>query len=196
MRLNRLPSSSVRYSHNMRPLTVADVNPAILKVQYAVRGELAIKAEELREKLQDEKHDLPFKKVISSNIGNPQQKGLDQPFLTFTRQVRISSRRSCDIILNGVQVAALMEYPPLAELVKDKWPQDVLDRAKELQTDIGSIGAYSHSKGVPLIRKHVAKFIQGTRLSLPHTHENGNKFPMIRPAPDPQSDLTKSRLGS
>lgn len=93
MRLNRLPSSSVRYSHNMRPLTAADVNPAILKVQYAVRGELAIKAEELREKLQDEKHDLPFKKVISSNIGNPQQKGLDQPFLTFTRQVRISLHR-------------------------------------------------------------------------------------------------------
>ncbi len=179
MRLNRLPSSSVRYSHNMRPLTAADVNPAILKVQYAVRGELAIKAEELREKLQDEKHDLPFKKVISSNIGNPQQKGLDQPFLTFTRQV-----------------AALMEYPPLAELVKGKWPQDVLDRAKELQTDIGSIGAYSHSKGVPLIRKHVAKFIQGTHLFFPHAHENRNKVPNIRPAPDPQSDPTMSSLGS
>ena len=54
-----------------------------------------------------------------------------------------------------------MEYPPLAELVKGKWPQDVLDRAKELQEEIGSIGAYSHSKGVPLIRKSVAKFIEG-----------------------------------
>ena len=71
----------------MRTLTPEDLNPAILKVQYAVRGELAIKAEELREKLQGDKHELPFKKVISSNIGNPQQKGLDQPFLTFTRQV-------------------------------------------------------------------------------------------------------------
>ena len=55
-----------------------------------------------------------------------------------------------------------MEYPPLAELVKDKWPADVLERAKELQGEIGSIGAYSHSKGVPLIRKHVAQFIEGT----------------------------------
>ena len=54
-----------------------------------------------------------------------------------------------------------MEYPPLAEIVKDKWPQDVLDRAKELQEHIGSIGAYSHSKGVPFIRKSVAKFIEG-----------------------------------
>ena len=64
-----------------------------------------------------------------------------------------------------------MEYPPLAELVKDKWPADVIARAKELQDEIGSIGAYSHSKGVPLIRKHVAKFIEGVsyrRLVSPH----------------------------
>ena len=57
-----------------------------------------------------------------------------------------------------------MEYPPLVELVKDKWPSDVIERAKELQGEIGSIGAYSHSKGVPLIRKHVAKFIEGVYL--------------------------------
>ena len=66
------------------------------------------------------------------------------------------------------QVAALMEYPPLAELVKGKWPQDVLDRAKELQEEIGSIGAYSHSKGVPFIRKSVAKFIEGTAPPVPY----------------------------
>lgn len=63
------------------------------------------------------------------------------------------------------QVAALMEYPLLEELVKGKWPQDVIDRAKELQEEIGSVGAYSHSKGVPLIRKHVAKFIEGEHLA-------------------------------
>jgi alanine transaminase len=70
----------------MAPLTVDSLNPSIKKVQYAVRGELAIKSEEYRVKL---KHGetLPFKKVISSNIGNPQQKGLDQPPITFTRQV-------------------------------------------------------------------------------------------------------------
>lgn len=71
----------------------------------------------------------------------------------------------------GLQIAALMEYPPLEELVKGKWPQDVLDRAKELQEEIGSVGAYSHSKGVPLIRKHVAKFIEGACVPLlPDTH--------------------------
>jgi alanine transaminase len=31
---------------------------------------------------------LPFNKVISTNIGNPQQTGLDQPPITFNRQVR------------------------------------------------------------------------------------------------------------
>ena len=73
----------------MRPLTIESLNPALLKVQYAVRGELAIKAEILREKLKEPNHGgLPFDKVISSNIGNPQQKGLDQPPITFTRQVR------------------------------------------------------------------------------------------------------------
>lgn len=73
----------------MRPLTIEGLNPALKKVQYAVRGELAIKAEVLREKLKELEHGLPFDKVISSNIGNPQQKGLDQPPITFTRQVRI-----------------------------------------------------------------------------------------------------------
>ncbi|CCM05382.1 uncharacterized protein FIBRA_07598 [Fibroporia radiculosa] len=128
----------------MRQLTSADLNPAVLNVQYAVRGELAIKADELNEKLKSQEHKdtLPFKKVINSNIGNPQQKGLDQPPITFTRQV-----------------AALMEYPPLVDLVKDKWPSDVIARAQQLHSEIGSVGAYSHSKGIPLIRKHVAQFI-------------------------------------
>jgi alanine transaminase len=73
----------------MRGLTVDALNPAILNVQYAVRGELAIKAEEYRVQLKtNAAHDLPFNKVISSNIGNPQQTGLDQPPITFNRQVR------------------------------------------------------------------------------------------------------------
>lgn len=68
-------------------LTVDDLNPALAKVEYAVRGELAIKAESYRVQLQDGKGDVPFDRVISSNIGNPQQKGLDQSPLTFPRQV-------------------------------------------------------------------------------------------------------------
>lgn len=43
---------------------------------------------------------------------------------------------------------------------KDLFPEDVIARAKELYEEIGSIGAYSHSQGVPYIRKNVAAFIE------------------------------------
>ncbi|KAF9444290.1 PLP-dependent transferase [Macrolepiota fuliginosa MF-IS2] len=127
----------------MRPLTPDALNPAILNVQYAVRGELAIRAEQLRDKLKDPSNTLPFDKVISSNIGNPQQKGLDQKPITFFRQV-----------------AALTEWPALADLAPGVFPPDVVARAKELIQEIGSIGAYSHSQGIPFIRQHVAQFIE------------------------------------
>jgi hypothetical protein len=79
----------------MRGLSVDALNPAILNVQYAVRGELAIKAEEYRVQLKtNAAHDLPFNKVISTNIGNPQQTGLNQPPITFNRQVRDSEAHS------------------------------------------------------------------------------------------------------
>lgn len=55
-----------------------------------------------------------------------------------------------------------MEWPALAELTRGVFPEDVIARAKELQSEIGSIGAYSHSQGVPFIRKNVARFIEGT----------------------------------
>lgn len=54
-----------------------------------------------------------------------------------------------------------MEWPALAELAPNAFPPDVVARAKELQEEIGSVGAYSHSQGVPLIRQIVAKFIEG-----------------------------------
>ena len=59
-----------------------------------------------------------------------------------------------------------MEWPELAHLAPNAFPQDVLERAKELTEEIGSIGAYSHSQGVPFIRKNVAKFIQGAHFLL------------------------------
>lgn len=133
---------SLRSSFIMRPLTLDSINPALLKVEYAVRGELAIKADVLRDQLK-KPNNLPFERVISSNIGNPQQKGLDQPPITFNRQV-----------------AALTEWPDLANLAPNVFPKDVIQRANELSTEIGSIGAYTHSQGIPFIRQNVAKYIQ------------------------------------
>ena len=74
-----------------------------------------------------------------------------------------------------------MEYPPLEEVVKGIWPSDVIARAKELREDIGSVGAYSHSKGVPLIRKSVAQFIEGNLppTYLPLSHHVLPNFPLL-----------------
>jgi len=59
-----------------------------------------------------------------------------------------------------------MEWPELATLAPGVFPKDVVERAKELSLEIGSIGAYSHSQGVPFIRKNVAKFIEGMYFSV------------------------------
>ena len=59
-----------------------------------------------------------------------------------------------------------MEYPELMNNAQAKtlFPSDVLDRARTLTKEIGSIGAYSHSQGVPYIREVVAKFIESMQL--------------------------------
>ena len=70
----------------------SSLNPAILNVQYAVRGPIATRAEEYRDRIKKDPngHGLPFNQVVTANIGNPQQAGLDQKPLTFGRQVFLS----------------------------------------------------------------------------------------------------------
>lgn len=100
-------------------MTLDTIHKSILDVEYAVRGELAIKADKYTQMLKakqgggkdqggmesrgneqgeegvkgkDEGEALPFDKVVTANIGNPQQRGLDQKPITFWRQVRPCSR--------------------------------------------------------------------------------------------------------
>lgn len=133
----------------MHSLTIEHVNPHVKQAQYAVRGELAVRAEKYRQKLSKEREQLPFKSVISANIGNPQQ--LDQKPLTFFRQV-----------------ASLLENPVLLEkedVLVDHlgYKKDVIDRARWLLNDVHSVGAYSMSQGGQGIRESVAKFIGGVQ---------------------------------
>ena len=103
---------------------------------------MVIRAGELEKRLGSGEK-LNFEEIIYCNIGNPQQLG--QKPITFYRQV-----------------LSLMEYPDMLEdrdLVS-KFPSDVVERAKELlQGTPGGMGAYSHSQGIPLVRKQVAEFI-------------------------------------
>jgi len=72
-------------------LTVENMNPAVVKAEYAVRGELALRANVLTEQLnKNGQGDLPFSDVVHCEIGNPQ--ALDQKPLTFIRQVHSLSQ--------------------------------------------------------------------------------------------------------
>ena len=125
---------------------MASMNPNIIKVQYAVRGEVPIKAGEFEERLAKGDKSLPFDSIVWANIGNPQQQpNLAQPPLTFWRQV-----------------AALTELPSLldAKACDSLFPKDTQERARELLSSFGSVGAYTGSKGSPLVRQHVCDFIQ------------------------------------
>lgn len=73
---------------NYRVMTPARMNAAVQEAAYAVRGAIPLRSEELREDLEAGKQ-LPFDKVISCNIGNPQQLG--QKPLTYLRQVSSES---------------------------------------------------------------------------------------------------------
>lgn len=128
-------------------LTTETINPSVLEVQYAVRGELALKADKYMRALEAGDKSLPFDKVVTANIGNPQQKGLNQKPITFWRQV-ISLLENTDLLEEHIEVT------------KKIYPADAIARAQSLHKEIGSVGAYTHSKGVLQIRQRVAKFIE------------------------------------
>lgn len=130
---------------SQRILDISRINPLVKKAEYAVRGELAIRAEQLRNQLSSNPSSLPFSKIINCNIGNPQQLG--QKPITFFRQV--SSLLDNPLLLS----------PEMLESTAKLFPADVIARAQELHKTV-NMGAYSHSMGVPSIRKTVAKFIE------------------------------------
>jgi aspartate/methionine/tyrosine aminotransferase len=116
-------------------LSIKDLNPNLLKAEYAVRGPIVNRAQEL------EKHG---KKIIYCNIGNPQ--ALKQRPLTYIRQI-----------------LSLMEDPELLNKldVSRLYPVDVIERAKKMHQKLPhGTGAYTQSAGIPFVRKAVAEFIQ------------------------------------
>lgn len=131
-------SRSTEMANNNKTLTLENMNPNIKQMEYAVRGPLVIRAVQLESELkQGEKK--PFTEVLKANIGDCQAMG--QKPLTFFRQV-----------------LTLCAYP---DLMKDnKFPSDAKSRAKAILDSCGSVGAYSDSVGVEIIRKHIAEYIQ------------------------------------
>jgi len=117
-----------------------DVNKNVIKLEYAVRGPLVIRAGEIAKELQQGVK-KPFSTVIRANIGDAHAMG--QPYITFIRQV-----------------TALCIYPELMK--SDDFPEDTKEHARAILAGCGggSLGAYSDSVGVEVIRKHVAQYIE------------------------------------
>ena len=68
------------------------MNQRVVQAEYAVRGAIAIRAEQLRHQLASgTAKGLAFDAITSCNIGNPQQLG--QKPITFFRQVCINTRK-------------------------------------------------------------------------------------------------------
>ncbi|KAJ8713760.1 hypothetical protein PYW07_014130 [Mythimna separata] len=133
--------TSVRTMASQRKtLTIETLNPCIKTLEYAVRGPLVIRAGEIEEEL-EKGVKKPFKKVIKANIGDAHAMG-QQP-ITFIRQV-----------------LACVVNPELIETAK--FPADVKQKAKAILAACGgnSVGSYTMSLGIELIRRHVAEYIE------------------------------------
>jgi len=130
----------------MPRLNLRNINQHVVKAEYAVRGELAVKSEQYRAQLRKGDTSFPFSDVISANIGNPQQ--LDQKPITFFRQV-LSLLENPNLLDHQDVLLNSLGYKP-----------DVLERAKQLLKHVGSVGAYSASAGVPAIKESIAKFLE------------------------------------
>ncbi|KAK8655475.1 hypothetical protein V6N13_108050 [Hibiscus sabdariffa] len=119
----------------LKPLDYETLNENVKKVQYAVRGELYLRASELQKE---------GKKIIFTNVGNPH--ALGQTPLTFPRQV-----------VALCQAPFLLDDPNVGLL----FAADAIARAKHyLSLTFGGLGAYSDSRGIPGVRKEVAEFIE------------------------------------
>jgi aspartate/methionine/tyrosine aminotransferase len=123
-----------------------DLNKNLLAAEYAVRGPIVNRAQQLEEQ---------GRKIIYGNIGNPQ--ALKQKPLTYLRQA-----------------LSLLEYPELLnkpEVLKN-YPADIIERVKWiLQRHPHGTGAYSQSAGIPFIKQAVADFIN-RRDGIPTSKDN------------------------
>jgi len=120
-------------------LTLDNINPNVKSMEYAVRGPLVIRAGELEKELAAGSS-KPFKEIIRANIGDCHAMG--QEPLTFFRQV----------------IACCVDTSLLED---DRYPKDVKERVKLILSYCGgkSVGAYSDSAGVEIIRRHCAEYI-------------------------------------
>lgn len=136
--IQRASFSTSRVSEQF--LNADNVNQNVRRLEYAVRGPLVMRAVQFERELNSGQK-KPFKSVIGANIGDCQ--AMKQKPITFIRQVVACA--SDTRLLNSPDV-----------------PNDVKEKVREILSYCGgnSVGAYSDSCGIEIIRKHVAKYIE------------------------------------
>lgn len=120
-------------------LTIDTINPRVKEMQYAVRGRIPLEAMSIEAQLKGGVK-FPFDRVLFCNIGDCHAMG--QRPLTFVRQL----------------LAACLDPTTLHA---GAYPSDVIERSNTILDSCkgNSLGAYSDSRGIPVIRKHIAEFI-------------------------------------
>jgi len=118
------------------------INDKIKHMEYAVRGQLVLNAQDHIKALKNGE-ERPFPDVVLCNIGNPQSVG--QAPLTFPRQV-----------------LALCTCPSMLDnkAITDALPADVVARARHILAGCHGMGAYSESKGIEVVRESVKAYIE------------------------------------
>ncbi|XP_055297648.1 alanine aminotransferase 1 [Sitodiplosis mosellana] len=135
-----------------KTLTLDSINPNVIKMEYAVRGPLVIRAGEIEKEIKQGVK-KPFNEVIRANIGDCHAMG--QPYITFLRDV-----------------LALVVDP--TNFNESKYPDDAKKRAQAILDGCGgkSVGAYSDSAGIEIIRHHAAEYIQNRDGGIPARWED------------------------
>ncbi|KAK8741569.1 hypothetical protein OTU49_002273 [Cherax quadricarinatus] len=147
----RIRSLSLATTMEQRVVTLESVNPNVIKMEYAVRGPLVIRATAIEKEL-EAGVSKPFKTVTKANIGDAHAMG--QKPITFLRQV-----------VSLCLMPSLMDDPFI--------PSDAKERARAILNGCkgGSLGSYSDSPGIEIIRHHVAEYIE-RRDGFPSNWEN------------------------
>ncbi|KAK4736252.1 hypothetical protein R3W88_010513 [Solanum pinnatisectum] len=138
-------SDSMASDYSSTPVTLNNVNPKVLKCEYAVRGEIVNLAQKLQQDLKENPGSHTFDEILYCNIGNPQS--LAQQPITFFREV-----------------LALCDHPLILDKSETQglFSADSIERAFQILDQIPgrATGAYSHSQGIKGLRDTIASGIE------------------------------------
>lgn len=124
-----------------KQLTQESIGTNVKETQYAVRGAIPMRGDEIKQQIADGDTSFPFNQVMPCNIGNPQAVG--QGFITFNREV-----------LAGLLHGGLLSREGAIS-------KDAKARVEHMNEYFSTpIGAYTaNSKGHKQVRQAVANFI-------------------------------------